>query len=533
MKGIAVPPFNALPQFLTIIFLYFSAADSYNVAVMEFAVNLDYFKPASEVLEDNTMNYVNLIQQAKKQSTALDLVVFPESTLSPYFGAIENAAVLPPDYGNFILCNSTEGNYAQFLKNLSCAAMDYNTTVLINFTEKEVCQGDQNCLESEDYKYYNTVVAFGTKGSILARYRKWNLFGERGKSRPTSLDLPVLYMGNTTFGIMTCFDIQFGIPAFNLIKNRGVKNMIFPLQWIGELPYLTALQIQQMWAQEMNVVLLASGASLPQSGAGGSGIFMARHGPIEYDVLAESGTKLMIQTVPIDSGEFNVSYEIPNTDTIDQLALSLDNFYLLVDPSIKDHKSVLLNTSTNGSSEHIVCHGEDDRNVLCCHFNTFITLNSTSTAGNAYTYHLVAFNGVRTYSGVYYGGVETCGVVACLNQSINSCGQRFSNYSTISWPVIFNFINITGNFSHSEQRFQLPTTLLSSMRPLTIMEYSWRGAAVNEKILERNIELNEPQSRLLTFGIFGRDFTRDWAPVRNNIRDPSGDVNDLSGKGMS
>ncbi|XP_066144857.1 vanin-like protein 3 [Euwallacea fornicatus] len=532
MKGVAVVRFSSLPQLLTIIFLHFSAVGSYSVAVMEFAVNLNFSQPASKVLEDNTINYIKLIEQAKNQSAVLDLIVFPEATLSPYFAAIQSAAALPPDYGSFILCNSTEGSYAQFLKNLSCAAIDYNTTVVINFTEKEVCQSDQDCSKSEDYKFYNTVVAFGTNGSILARYRKWNLFGERGKSRPTSLDLPVLHIANTTFGIMTCFDIQFGIPAFNLTKDKGVKNVIFPLQWIGELPYLTALQIQQMWAQEMNVVLLASGANLPQSGAGGSGIFVAGHGPIEHDVLPERGTKLMIQTVPNDSEEFNISYGAPNVDIIDQLALSLDSFYLLVDPSIKDHKSVLLNTSATGSSQHVVCHGEDDRNVLCCNFNTSITLNSTSIAGNAYAYHLVAFNGVRTYSGVYYGGVETCGVVACLNQSVDSCGQRFSNYSEISWPVIFNFINITGNFSQSKQRFQLPTTLLSSMRPLTTMEYNWRGVAVDEKTLTRNIELNEPQSRLLTFGIFGRDFKRDWDPISNDTGNLSRDADDSNGKSV-
>lgn len=39
-----------------------------------------------------------------------------------------------------------------------------------------------------------------------------------------------------------------------------------------------------MWAQEMNVVLLASGASLPQTGAGGSGIFLGNFTKTPFDV---------------------------------------------------------------------------------------------------------------------------------------------------------------------------------------------------------------------------------------------------------
>lgn len=82
-----------------------------------------------------------------------------------------------------------------------------------------------------------------------------------------------------------------------------------------------------------------------------------------------------------------------------------------------------MNTTVNSSLEAVVCHGDAD-NTLCCNFNVSFTVNGSLNSSNSYVYHLVAFNGVRTYSGVYYGGVETCGVVACLNHSVTSCGQR-------------------------------------------------------------------------------------------------------------
>lgn len=37
---------------------------------------------------------------------------------------------------------------------------------------------------------------------------------------------------------------------------------------------LLALQVQNMWAYENNVVLLSSGASNPKVGSGGTGIFI-------------------------------------------------------------------------------------------------------------------------------------------------------------------------------------------------------------------------------------------------------------------
>lgn len=193
----------------------------------------------------------------------------------------------------------------------------------------------------------------------------------------------------------------------------------------------------------------------------------------------------------------------------------------------------MLNTTVTSSLEAVVCHGDPD-NTLCCNFNVSFTVNDSLDGSNSYVYHLVAFNGVRTYSGVYYGGVETCGVVACLNHSVTSCGQRlvrttlswnytlkfvnrFQNYSTISWPVTFNTINVTGNFSQSDTRFQLPTTLLSSIRPLQVSQYSWNSRFDQSSVtLWRDVELLEPQNRLLTFGIFGRDFERDWDPLRNS-----------------
>jgi len=61
----------------------------------------------------------------------------------------------------------------------------------------------------------------------------------------------------------------------------------------------------------------------------------ASHGPIEYEMLPESGTKLLVHEVPTNQEDFNVPPQEIDTDTIDSLAQSMDGFYMLVDPSLK------------------------------------------------------------------------------------------------------------------------------------------------------------------------------------------------------
>lgn len=70
-----------------------------------------------------------------------------------------------------------------------------------------------------------------------------------------------------------------------------------------------------------------------------------------------------------------------------------------------------------------VCNGDEHK--ICCQFH--IKMKSVvvlSEEKKSYTYHLAAFNGIRTFGGVRNGGIEVCAVLACLNSSITSCGKR-------------------------------------------------------------------------------------------------------------
>lgn len=85
----------------------------------------------------------------------------------------------------------------------------------------------------------------------------------------------------------------------------------------------------------------------------------------------------------------------------------------------------MLNTSEKNTVETL-CHYADNKvDKLCCNFKiTLSRNNSAQISENYYRYRLVAYSGVRTFSGLYNGGVEVCGVIACLNDTLESCAYR-------------------------------------------------------------------------------------------------------------
>lgn len=163
-----------------------------------------------------------------------------------------------------------------------------------------------------------------------------------------------------------------------------------------------------------------------------------------------------------------------------------------------------------------LCHS-NNKNHLCCNFTIKISTRDFNYNQSFYTYHLVAFSGIRSFRGHYNGGTEICGIIACLNSSLLSCGHRFSNYENIQWPVTFEKLEITAKFDKSENKTQFPNTLLSSIRPINASETFWIKKEVTEDdgtaVVERTFGLKKAQNRILTFAIYVRNFLEDSPPT--------------------
>ncbi|XP_049824654.1 vanin-like protein 2 [Aethina tumida] len=431
---------------------------------------------------DNFKNYINIIENIKQ---GVDFIVFPESTLT----VNHPVEALTP---NTTSCNSNKTN----LDAIACLAKEKQSYIIVNIDERRNCTKDDDTCPSRGYFVYNTNVIYGKNGSLVAKYRKWNLFGEVTKNKPSTPDIITFQTDKGTFGTFTCFDILFSTPPLNLTRN-GVKNIIFTTMWFSELPFLTALQTQQMWARENNVTFLSSGANNMAVGSGGSAIILSNRVTnsltIEPDLNSTNYAKVLYSDVVE-----------PEAD-VDVVAKSLDKMKLKQD-NLKEYTSTLLPEIGNTTSK--ICHQS-----LCCYFEVNKTV--TASHNNSYYYRLVAYSGVRSFSGVYNGGIDVCGVVACTdNKTVTSCSERLPNYESITWPILFSSIKIRAEFPNEETRIQFPNSLLSSLRPMSQDAIKWEKT-INGTNVVRELTLLKPTNRLMTFAIYGRNFKADSDPLSN------------------
>ena len=304
-------------------------------------------------------------------------------------------------------------------------------------------------------------------------YRKTHLFLEPGFQSPPAADLVTFSTDfGVQFGLFTCFDIMYHQPALQVHSQRGTSDFIYPTAWIDELPFLTAVQIQEAWSRTLRVNLLAAGYHRPSHGQLGSGIYTA-DGPLKYTVSTDSGTQLIVADV---MEEPVVLDDFPAAGT------------RRVEP---DSRPMLFEDLTDYAATELF-HGEHTVNQ--CHQDLCCTLRyrSACPAGDCSVYRLLTFSGVRTVgNGVYSLGVQVCGIVACLNRNDQPSVQ----------PLHFEFLQMSGNFS---TRYVYPTAVNTALDLLdkTSFRVDFHVPTVTWTALT---SLND----VLSVGLYGRLFRLD------------------------
>ncbi|KAB0801599.1 hypothetical protein PPYR_03785 [Photinus pyralis] len=476
---------------------------TYKAAVMEYTPKDDHLTKKQNFME-NMHEYIRYIQQAAFQD--VQILVFPEMGLT---GSITNwrelqdiSTEIPDPDQNVVLCSNNLDNerYAQFLVDLSCIISRQRIYTVINLIESRLDNHSKNKF------YHNTNIVFDKNGAIIARYRKINLFNEpyfvAGDEEQTAIFATDF---GVTFGMFISGDILYRHPSQHVLGNPAVTDIVYSSSWKSELPFWQSNSLQHGYAKSSKVNLLASSRNDPSEGYGGSGIYLANGKVAETYLSGERKSKIIIQNVP-KSGERTEHYtscQGSSATTTQGVHLGIER--QLPDISLFRTTPVDLSNYTfksinllNKTISETICSGESK---FCCNFHMVVSKHTTVFQN--YIYKLVAFSGVTKYGTSKTVGERICGLVACLDESNQSCGGR--NLLSPS-GVSFESISIKGQFNPDHAHYQ-PSTLKFDLTPATDYLYCTEQIARHE--IEVSLITTKRHDSLLTFGILGRVYIND------------------------
>uniref|UniRef100_S4R860 Biotinidase n=1 Tax=Petromyzon marinus TaxID=7757 RepID=S4R860_PETMA len=477
----------------------------FRAAVSEFASVVSPFPPAvprsrSEALAHMGMNVAAMGRDAQlARNKGAQIIVFPEYGLFGF--GFTRDSILPylehvPDPAAIIWNPCLEPDRfpnTEVLRNLSCIARDEGLYVVANMGDVLPClvDHDKGCPPDGRFQF-NTNVAFSSEGTLVARYRKNNLYFEQAFDFPPTVEYSIF---DTPFagriGLITCFDILFYEPAVALVEKHGVRHIAFPTAWIDQLPLLTSVQIQRAFAYGLNVTLMASNQHHPEKGMVGSGVYGPDVTVYSYDAESEQG-RLLVADLPVLSdvltdAQSGVPYGTGEDDSWALRSGALqregqsggsrmaDEFYASM-----MYDNYTFKALQGPAGEVQVCHGE-----LCC----WLTYRSSGDVRELYA--LGAFDGLHTVNGRYY--TQVCALVRCSGEERASCGQPVTQASTL---VDFT---LRGNF---RMQHVYPCILGSGMR-LEAPDSFRRDAG------ERFLTATATEHGLITAEMYGRDYERD------------------------
>lgn len=349
-----------------------------------------------------------------------------------------------------VFLNFTQPLFSQVLHRLSCMAQKNLIFLVANMPDRQDCDRlvDPICPLDGQYQF-NTNVVFSDNGTIVARYHKQNLYFEAAFDTPPKCE----YVTFTTpfagrFGVFTCFDILFREPVVTLVKDMGVRQLVYPTAWMNQLPLLAAVQFQRSFSHSAGVTLLAANIRSAALGMTGSGIFTPWEALYHHDTDGEAG-KLLVSRVPVrdpsmvgdGAGRANVvpfsghlkvdgAFDGPEKEKSWPASGSSPDYCLkeecreglfTEEPffSIMMYDNFTMVRLRGREGNLTLCDGS-----FCCHL-LFQRRNSHEEE----LYVLGVFNGLHVVHGTYY--LEVCAVVRCTGPEKESCGGEVEFAQTL------------------------------------------------------------------------------------------------------
>lgn len=405
-------------------------------------------------------------------TSGLDILVFPEYVLNDY----SLLTYVPDPALNITPCDVPD--YDFILTKLSCAARSRQLYLVIHVKEKVYCANDPlpvgHCNVS-GINTYSTNVVFDRQGRVISRYRKTNLFRYEWYS-VNVLPQPQLATFTTDFGVtfghFIGSDFLFWQPAQALIKELGITDIIYATHWFNELPFLTAVQLQEGWAFANDINLLAADASNPSGQTSGSGIYAGRLGRLKAVIYEQPTTQLL--TASVLKRAYRQNYQaspVPQSNFIPQVTTPrLTKLDLQRDYNVDIFQTQLLDidfTAVNAT----LCYDKQ----FCCNFQISRTPVSSSRVYVAYRYRLAAYSGTQaTVQRLETAALKVCAVIACTSAELYSCGHIFPAGNTVVNTHYFNALKVRATFPQAPRRLIMPTSVDGSMLPLPVHMYKWQ-----------------------------------------------------------
>ncbi|KAF5280269.1 hypothetical protein FQR65_LT03077 [Abscondita terminalis] len=465
--------------------------DSYKAAVVEHSpANADNVHIS---LATNLRLYLEYLEQAAYQD--VEIIVFPEDGLIgrnirvadlPYL-----STYIPDPQDNISPCLDRQ-HYARFLTELSCGSKRHQIYAVVNLMER-VSDNDE-----KHFMYYKTNVVFDRSGFVISKYREINVHdGIHYTAGPKSLGFFSTDFG-VKFGMFISYDIIFKTPALDLLKNENVTDIVYSSSWIGQLPFYAANSIQHGFSKSNGINLLAAGLNDPAKGNGGSGIYLADGRLLSTYISGGKTSKLIISSVP----KINLKYDVSNicqgssTFPIQPMNVEISNIRLFHTLPTDLTNYTVQSLNLDNKISETICSNDN----FCCSFN--ISVNKYSPVWPNYHYKIIIYDGVSAISNKKNIGLRNCGLVACANDTTESCGER----NTIP-PTGINFLDIS-IMATSDKRncYYMPITTTYDLIPSTQYVFCQKTRTEEVDIVMYTTQQHES---LLTFGIFGRVFEND------------------------
>uniref|UniRef100_T1JDU7 CN hydrolase domain-containing protein n=1 Tax=Strigamia maritima TaxID=126957 RepID=T1JDU7_STRMM len=179
---------------------------------------------------------------------------------------------------------------------------------------------------------------------------------------PKETEYVTFIIDEIEFASFICFDIMYKDPAVELVRDHGIKNIIFSTAWNNKSPFLLAPQLFSSWARGLGVNLIVSNYYKPQYRRLGTGIYSSQLGALNetFDISRKGQlliADLIIDPTPVPEG-FGMA--IPTSTQMLSAALCV-LLYIQLSVTSNLDKSKYIVTIGRPSKDHYLCATQ-----ICC-----------------------------------------------------------------------------------------------------------------------------------------------------------------------